>query len=266
MACITKYLLGTLNIITFLISLLMFISITFMNHPHSQCDRSLQTPLVVITLFLTLVSLAGFLGICCRIRCLFLLYLSALLVLILVTVGFYVFAFVVSSIGHGRDVPGRAYKEYFLEDYTVWLRNRVSSRGKWSGIRSCLVESEACPVFNRSYGRYSVSEFYKARQSGCCKPPSECGFTYINPTNWTDTSAGRNQDCVIWNNDPSVLCYDCNSCKAAFLNTIKSGLRKSINVGIVFIAVLIVVYIFGYCAFRDQIWEGFNTVVGGADE
>ncbi|CAN0879238.1 TET7 [Linum grandiflorum] len=251
MACITKYLLGTLNIITFLISLLMFISITFMNHPHSQCDRSLQTPLVVITLFLTLVSLAGFLGICCRIRCLFLLYLSALLVLILVTVGFYVFAFVVSSIGHGRDVPGRAYKEYFLEDYTVWLRNRVSSRGKWSGIRSCLVESE----------------------SGCCKPPSECGFTYINPTNWTkgtvlgsDTSAGRNQDCVIWNNDPSVLCYDCNSCKAAFLNTIKSGLRKSINVGIVFIAVLIVVYIFGYCAFRDQIWEGFNTVVGGADE
>ncbi|CAN0879230.1 TET7 [Linum grandiflorum] len=241
----------------------MFISITFMNHPHSQCDRSLQTPLVVITLFLTLVSLAGFLGICCRIRCLFLLYLSALLVLILVTVGFYVFAFVVSSIGHGRDVPGRAYKEYFLEDYTVWLRNRVSSRGKWSGIRSCLVESEACPVFNRSYGRYSVSEFYKARflsvQSGCCKPPSECGFTYINPTNWT-------KDCVIWNNDPSVLCYDCNSCKAAFLNTIKSGLRKSINVGIVFIAVLIVVYIFGYCAFRDQIWEGFNTVVGGADE
>ncbi|CAN0911268.1 TET7 [Linum grandiflorum] len=273
--------LGTLNIITFIISLAILISTTFIHHNHpsvppSHCDVSLQTPIVVLSLLLTLVSVAGFVGACCEIRWLFLIYLSALLLIILFTLGFYVFGFVVASIGGGRDVPGRAYKDYYLGDYAIWLRERVSRREEWSGMRSCLAESEACPALNRSYGRDSVNEFYNARflaiQSGCCKPPSECGFTYINPTNWTkgvvgnDSSATRNQDCAVWNSDPSVLCYDCDSCKAAFLDTIKTLLRKSIIVGFVLIGFLILVYIVGYLAFRDQIWEGLDSDAGSGDD
>ncbi|THU49020.1 hypothetical protein C4D60_Mb06t05180 [Musa balbisiana] len=79
------------------------------------------------------------------------------------------------------------------------------------------------------------------KKSGCCKPSAVCGMEYVNATNWR---VGRNStrestpltnptvsfasfnDCRAWNNQPNVLCYDCQSCKIAFLRVITSRWRK----------------------------------------
>ncbi|KAJ0960857.1 hypothetical protein J5N97_001262 [Dioscorea zingiberensis] len=64
--------------------------------------------------------------------------------------------------------------------------------------------------------------------SGCCKPPTECGFIYRNPTVW-DKPAGfstSNSDCNAWQNDASILCYECQSCKAGVTENLKADLKR----------------------------------------
>uniref|UniRef100_A0A453A6L1 Uncharacterized protein n=1 Tax=Aegilops tauschii subsp. strangulata TaxID=200361 RepID=A0A453A6L1_AEGTS len=50
-------------------------------------------------------------------------------------------------------------------------------------------------------------------QSGCCKPPSSCAFTYVNGTTWSPPTAAVDQDCSRWSNDQRTLCFQCDSCK-----------------------------------------------------
>ncbi|KAK4790819.1 hypothetical protein SAY86_031232 [Trapa natans] len=93
-------------------------------------------------------------------------------------------------------------------------------------------------------------------QSGCCKPSDDCGFTYISPTVWNltvGTATSSNSDCSLWSNDPKVLCYNCQSCKAGLLDNIKSDWKKVAVCNIVFLIVLIIVYSFGCCAFRNNL-------------
>ena len=67
-------------------------------------------------------------------------------------------------------------------------------------------------------------------QSGCCKPPTSCGFTYVNGTTWIPTpaaagapAAATNVDCSRWSNNQQTLCFQCDSCKAGFLDDIKKA-------------------------------------------
>lgn len=90
-------------------------------------------------------------------------------------------------------------------------------------------------------------------QSGCCKPSNDCGFTYHSPTNWTKGNATHtNPDCDTWNNDPNLLCYNCQSCKAGLLQNLKTDWKKVAVVNIIFLVFLIIVYSVGCCAFRNN--------------
>ncbi|XP_074368682.1 tetraspanin-7-like isoform X1 [Apium graveolens] len=89
--------------------------------------------------------------------------------------------------------------------------------------------------------------------SGCCKPSDSCNFTYVSPTNWTKTTnAAPNTDCALWDNDPSVLCFNCQSCKAGMLDNIKSDWKRVAVVNVIFLICLIIVYSIGCCAFRNN--------------
>ena len=49
-------------------------------------------------------------------------------------------------------------------------------------------------------------------QSGCCKPPSACNFTYVNATQLVQTkNPSADSDCAAWSNDSSDLYFGCNS-------------------------------------------------------
>ncbi|KAJ6847811.1 tetraspanin-8-like [Iris pallida] len=257
---LSNKLVGVLNLLTFLLSIpILAGGVWLSHHGTSDCDKFLQGPVIAIGVFLMAVSLAGLVGACCRNSLLLWVYLCVMFLLILLLFCFTIFAFVVTNKGAGEVVSGRGYKEYRLGDYSNWLQKRVDSGRNWDRIRSCLIDSKVCDSLQADNTNKTYDQFFRDSlsplQSGCCKPPSECGFVYQSSTMWNKPAAGftsNNTDCTTWTNDQSVLCYGCESCKAGFLANIKKDWKKVAVINIIFLVFLVVVYSVGCCAFRNN--------------
>ncbi|KAK4391786.1 Tetraspanin-2 [Sesamum angolense] len=79
-----------------------------------------------------------------------------------------------------------------------------------------------------------------------------CGFQYSSPTTWVGPSnIAAEADCTIWNNDPSQLCYNCDSCKAGLLGNLRHEWRKANIILIRTVVVLIWVYLIACSAYRN---------------
>lgn len=204
-----------------------------------------------------LVSIAGLIGACCRVSWLLWVYLLAMFLLILLLFCFTVFAFVVTNKGVGEVVSNRGYKEYRLGDYSHWLQKRVDNTANWKKIRSCIMDAKVCQSLADDSKSKVAATFFQENlspiQSGCCKPPTSCGFNYVSPIEWTGTANTTSDvDCSTWSNNSTQLCYDCNSCKAGVLANLKHDWRKVAVVNIVMLIFLIIVYSVGCCAFRNN--------------
>ncbi|XP_022135035.1 tetraspanin-8-like [Momordica charantia] len=261
MVRLSNTLVGILNFITFLLSIPIIVGGVWLSRQGtSDCEKFLDTPIIVIGVFLLLVSLAGFIGACCRVKWLLWIYLFVMFLLILLLFVFTIFAFAVTNKGAGKALSNRGYKEYRLGDYSNWLQNRVNDNKNWNRIRSCLVDGKVCTDFSNKFASYTVEQFYAEHlssiQSGCCKPADECGFQYAGPTRWTkpnnSTSPNPNPDCDAWNNNADTLCYNCQSCKAGVLDNLKRNWKKVAIINIVVLVFLIIVYSIGCCAFRNN--------------
>ncbi|WVZ01565.1 hypothetical protein V8G54_027634, partial [Vigna mungo] len=200
----------------------------------TECLKFLLLPLIIIAVSIMVTSLAGLTGACYRNLLLMSLYLVAMILIMLVFLGFIIFAYAVTDKGSGRETENRAYLEYYLEDYEGWLKERVESDEYWTKISSCVKESKLCRKLGRTInGVPQTAETFYLRnlspiQSGCCKPPTECGYKYENETMWSTEGVlgSNNTDCKKWNNDQNLLCYDCDSCKAGVLATLKKTWRR----------------------------------------
>ncbi|KVH99892.1 Tetraspanin [Cynara cardunculus var. scolymus] len=239
----SNHLIGMLNFLTFLLSVPILGGGIWLSTRanNTDCMSFLQWPLIVIGVAIMVVSLAGFAGACYRNTFLMYLYLWAMFFIIAVLIGFVIFAYVVTDKGSGRSVPNRAYSDYYLPDYSGWLKDRVASDSYWQKISSCVRDSKAC----RKTGRLS----------GCCKPPTECGFSYVNETTWNPINtalAVNNRDCLRWSNDQEQLCYACNSCKAGVLAGVKKSWRKVSIINIVVLVILVIAYVVACAAFRNN--------------
>ncbi|XP_010927974.1 tetraspanin-8 [Elaeis guineensis] len=258
MVRVSNNLVGLLNIVTLLLSIPILGAGIWLGHrAHTDCEKFLERPVIFLGVFLLLVSLAGLVGACCGVSWLLWLYLLVMFLLIVVLFCFTVFAFVVTNPGAGEVVSGRGYKEYRLGDYSHWLQKRVDDDGNWRKIRSCLQEGKVCQRMeerNQTLDEF-INNHLSPIQSGCCKPPTACNFTYRSETVWDKPSgfaSSTNSDCNTWQNDPSILCYDCQSCKAGVLANVKNDWKKVAVVNIIFLIFLIVVYSVGCCAFRNN--------------
>ena len=102
-------------------------------------------------------------------------------------------------------------------------------------------------------------------QSGCCKPPTVCGYNFVNPIIWTNpVNPTADPDCSLWSNDQNQLCYDCNACKAGLLGNLRKEWRKANVILIVAVVVLIWVYVIACSAFRNaQTEDLFNRYKQG---
>lgn len=136
---------GFLNLFTLLASIPIIGAGLWMARSSTTCESFLQTPLLVIGFVVLIISLAGFIGACFNVAWALWVYLVVMLFLIATLMALTIFGFVVTSRGGGVQVPGRVYKEYHLQDYSPWLRNRVKDPNYWSTIRSCLLGSKTCP-------------------------------------------------------------------------------------------------------------------------
>ena len=108
-------------------------------------------------------------------------------------------------------------------------------------------------------------------QSGCCKPPTRCGFRYVNATFWAAPGSGlpaaaaSDGDCRAWSNDMQVLCFECDACKAGVLATVKTKWKAVATVNIAILVLLVVVYTLGCCALRSNGGSRYFKD-GGADK
>ncbi|KAL5226107.1 hypothetical protein ABZP36_012746 [Zizania latifolia] len=98
---------------------------------------------------------------------------------------------------------------------------------QWEGIRACLAASDTCRKLSLEAVFFITPEqFYQSHltplPSGCCKPPTVCGYAYVSPTVWVNpANPAADGDCAAWGNDPWQLCYGCSSCKAGMLGTLR---------------------------------------------
>lgn len=252
---LSNTLLGILNVITLLISLALIAAGIWLATDHStECARLLQWPAIGLGAFILVMSLAGLSGSCCRARCLLWIYLAVIFVLILAVVAFTIVAVVLTNKGAGHAVSGRGFKEYRLGDYSTWLQRNVVDKARyWKKIKSCLIDAKVCKSLQTNS---SQSSFYKDNlspiQSGCCKPPTACNFTYVAPTVWVNaTNSSADSDCKEWSNDSSQLCFDCDSCKAGVLQNIKKEWKKMVILDAAVVVLLILVFSLGCCAFSN---------------
>lgn len=169
-----------------------------------------------------IVSLAGLIRAWCRVNWLLWLYLVVMFLLILLLFCFTIIAFVVTNKGPGEALSAKGYKEYRLGDHSNWLQKRVSNTKNWNRIRR--ISNPNTSIASQFYAKH-----LSPIQSGCCKPSNDCNFTYVSPTVWTkpaDNTIYANPDCNTWSNDPTKLCFDCQSCKVGVLDNIKSVCKK----------------------------------------
>lgn len=158
---LSNNLIGILNAITFLLSVPVLAAGIWLGvrGDGTECERYLTGPIIAIGVLLMVISIAGLVGACCRVTWLLWVYLVAMFVVIVVLLGFIVFAFVVTNKGAGEAVSGRGFKEYRLGDYSNWLQKRVENDGNWNRIRSCLQSSKVCKSLQEK--RESWDEFIR---------------------------------------------------------------------------------------------------------
>jgi hypothetical protein len=135
---------GFLNLFTLLASIPIIGGGLWMARRSTTCESFLQTPLLVVGFVVLIISLAGFIGACFHVAWALWVYLVVMLFLIAALMGLTIFGFVVTSQGGGVEVPGRVYKEYRIEDYSPWLRNKIKDPDYWRTIRSCILGSKTC--------------------------------------------------------------------------------------------------------------------------
>lgn len=223
----------------------------------SDCMKVLDWPIITIGVILLIVALVGFVGACAGVPALLWIYLFAVFILMVLLLAFTVFAFVVTNAKAGQVVSGRGYKEYQLGDYSHWLQDRVNNTKNWAKISSCIRDSEVCTKLGNKYS--SEVSLFGAKlapvQAGCCIPPADCGYTMgSNATTWVATSpaASNDTDCQLFGPSSQQLCYQCNSCKAGLLRTVRNDWRAVAIVNVIAFVAVFVVYSIGCCAFRSS--------------
>ncbi|GLT91228.1 hypothetical protein SLE2022_091260 [Rubroshorea leprosula] len=250
-----KNVIGVINFVAMLLSIpIIGTGIWLANEQDNSCVKILQWPVIILGVLILVVALAGFVGAFWRIPWLLVFYLVAMLVLIILLACLVIFIYMVTIRGSGHLEPNRAYLEYNLGDYSGWLRQRVRSSYKWDRIKACLSTTSICAELNQSYRL--AQDFFNAHitpiQSGCCKPPTECGYTFVNPTYWiSPINTGADMDCSRWSNDQNQLCYNCDSCKAGLLANLKIEWRRADIILLITLVALKLVYLMGCYAFRN---------------
>ncbi|KAF3963108.1 hypothetical protein ACB098_06G176000 [Castanea mollissima] len=235
---------GFLNLLTLLASIPIIGGGLWMARNSTTCESFLQTPLLVVGFVVLVISLAGFIGACFHVAWALWVYLVVMLFLIGTLIALTVFGFVVTSQGGGVEVPGRVYKEYRLQDYSPWLRNRIKDPNYWMTIRSCILGSKTCAKIALWTPLDYLEKDMSPIQSGCCKPPTSCNYNMA-------TAVAQDPDCYHWNNAPDLLCYECDSCKAGVLENVRRDWHKLSVLNIVMLVFLIGIYSIGCCAFRN---------------
>ncbi|KAL3529361.1 hypothetical protein ACH5RR_008683 [Cinchona calisaya] len=265
MARASNIIITILNLLTLALAILAIgfsVWLQFHHGGSSLCQKVLQKPLLYVGLGLFVVSLLGLIGSCCRLSFFMWTYLALLFVMIVGLICFTVFTIIVTNKGVGKALSNKGVNDHRFGDYSGWLKKYVVNAEKWEEVKSCLVDIQFCQHI--AAGKHP--EFYQKGlspvQSGCCKPPTYCGFQFQNATYWIMPKTGPavpDSDCRTWSNDQTQLCFDCQSCKTAFLDNIKKEWRTLAIINTCILVFVVIIYSIGCCALRNNRRSGGYT-------
>ncbi|XP_021741815.1 tetraspanin-8-like [Chenopodium quinoa] len=148
---------------------------------------------------------------------------------------------------------------YALTQSTVGfasLPRWISSPERWMSINHCL-DSNVCVHFRHKYADDTQDQFFARHltpiESGCCKPPLDCNFSFSSPTIWIKPSNGTysNPDCYEWENDPKKLCYNCQVCKLGYVQELK----KAWTISGIFVVTALLFFVSGFMLPRKLVKE-----------
>ncbi|XP_011079443.1 tetraspanin-15 [Sesamum indicum] len=138
-----------------------------------------------------------------------------------------------------------------------WFKVEVEDDGNWDNIKSCLYDTKMCrDLMSRSY--YPMPTHLSPIEGGCCDPPSICEMEYVNMGYWIkpnetmNTDGQYDKDCDVWQNNETVLCYDCQACKRGFVKTLEG---KWVRIGTFLVVMSLLLMIFHLLLFVTTMWE-----------
>ncbi|XP_059636225.1 tetraspanin-15 [Cornus florida] len=251
-----KHVILPLTTLSFLLSLPILFSVIWLLYMR-QCDceqllklPKLQVGIVIGLIFIFLVS-----NIVVYLRARFpmpgLLLVMVPLIMML-TVGL---ALAGAYKSESRTIPGSP----------SWLQMIVHDKNYWNNIKSCIYDTRTCnELVSRSYMLKSY-DFSTTKlspiESGCCKPPTNCGMEYVNATYWrkedgaADSSNPYDSDCDLWENNNTILCYNCHACKQGFLTTLQGKWGK---LGVFLFVMSLLLVISHLLLFVATMWERYG--------
>ncbi|GAV63763.1 Tetraspannin domain-containing protein, partial [Cephalotus follicularis] len=221
MARVSNFILGFLNSCSLLVGLVaVAMSLYFHFHGGNECQKAtLKAPLLITGIILFFLSLLGLMGSCCMVSFVMGCYLLVIFLLIVAFFALTCFVFLVTNAGVVQAASRIGIKVNFLQEKNLIEEN-------WDKITSCLIDYHVCTRLDKDHN--IKEKKLSPIQSGCCMPPTSCGFKYKNSTFWIVPKSGpavKDSDCTTWRNEQEILCYKCESCKNGFLLSVHKEWR-----------------------------------------
>lgn len=170
---VSNNIIATLNSIAILCSIpIISAGIWLASKPDNQCIHWLRFPVLIIGILFLLLSLTGFIGAYFNKQGLLAFYLFCNAILIIVGLVLLILAFVVTRPSGEYDVVGRRFKEYRLNGYSEWLRDRITDFENWEKIKVCLSSSSVCMKLEQN--SVSADQFFASNIS-----PIQVSFRFV---------------------------------------------------------------------------------------
>ncbi|MCO5572601.1 hypothetical protein L7F22_026358 [Adiantum nelumboides] len=219
-------------------ALLLVLPLVWLFHTRrtSSCMGAfLEESVAALGALLIVIACVGVVGILLHKTGLLWAHLCLLLLLSLLLLCFLLFTFETT-----RRPPPAAQQQANLSAYPAWFRHRVHNTKHWRHTVACMHRRHACshPLSPPPHIHLSPIQF------GCCKPPDSCNYGYVDGKSWSITSnqTGTSSDCVSWSNDPSLLCFNCISCKVGVTQETQSSWKKVRTLLLIVLIVLLTLY------------------------
>lgn len=261
----TAYFVGAINFIAVLAALAVIALGIWLATRPGNCEKNAIVPVFVIGAFFLLVAALGLFGAWFLLIPILYTYLVLTFVVLIWFLGLSLFIFIVTQKGGGYYVAGQSFKEYNVNDYSDYVQHRLHKADNWNHLKAVIGHGHSCMEFDQiSPVDYPYSNL-SPLQSGCCRPPAECGYTMTGNGTFSTTKVplSDNPDCTRYANDDSIKCYDCDSCKGAVAQDLKrSGRVAGIVTLVIFIlmvGILIVACHVGHRIRRED-WRRMEKV------
>ncbi|XWS73159.1 hypothetical protein CRYUN_Cryun02cG0101700 [Craigia yunnanensis] len=235
-----KHISGLLSVVSFLFSLPILASVTWLLYMKSyDCEWLFKLPRLQIGISIGLISVF----LICNGALFFRTRLPMVGIIVVMVPLIVMFTIGLALIGannmENRRIPATP----------LWFKKKIHDDSLWNNIRECIYDTGVCQDLATTTMEFKSYDFsmkkFSLIESGCCRPPAECHMQYVNATFWekndnlVNESDSYNADCDSWKNDRDVLCYNCQTCRQGYIRTLQSKWLK-LGVFLVCMAVLLI--------------------------